>query len=59
MYLQNDNTATRSLKTPWMDEPISFSEDGTGRCSRDVGERLVEEFDGIRVHPTKRESHTE
>ncbi|RDZ53120.1 hypothetical protein C5C07_15405 [Haloferax sp. Atlit-4N] len=56
MYVQNDNTATRSLKCSWMDEPVSFTEDGTARCPRDVGERLVDEFDSIHVHPTKRES---
>jgi len=59
MYIKTENTATRSLKLPWMAEPVEFTEDGTGRCSRELGERLVEEVDAIVDHPDKHESSQE
>lgn len=47
MYISCTNDATRSLKLPWMDEPVEFASTGTAQVSQDVGERLVDELEAI------------
>ena len=47
MHIQCTNPATRRLRLPWMDEPISFASTGTAQTTADVGERLIDELDAI------------
>jgi hypothetical protein len=47
MWIRCNNDATESLKLPWMDGPVSFSEAGTAQVPFEVGERLVAEIDAI------------
>lgn len=46
MWIQID-TPTRRLKTPFMDSPIEFSENGTAQVSSEVGDRLTSELDAV------------
>lgn len=47
MWIQTDNPQTQSLKRPFMDSPVEFSDNGTAQVDADVGEQLVEELDAI------------
>lgn len=42
----NDNQ--KSLKEPWMDEPVEFASTGTARVKEEIGERLVDEINDIK-----------
>lgn len=50
MWITCTNPATRSLRRPYMDEPIEFSDNGLAQVSSDVGEQLVEDLDAVEVH---------
>jgi len=47
MWIKCTNDGTASIKLPWVDGPVSFSEAGTAQVPAEVGERLVEEIDAI------------
>lgn len=47
MWIQTDSDATRSLKLPWMDEPVEFNDSGSAQVRQEVGEKLVEQVDAI------------
>ena len=49
MWIQCNNEHTDSLKLPWMQGPVSFSETGTAQVPFEVGERLVAEIDAIEI----------
>lgn len=49
MWIENTNSATRRVKPPWADDPIEFSENGKAQVTRDVGERLLDEYPTLRV----------
>ena len=40
-------TPTKKLKTPYMGEPITFSTNGYAQVTKEVGERLINDFDTI------------
>ena len=51
MWIQIDNDATRRLfNDDVMDEPITFSGNGTAQVPGDVGEALVDHYDAIRPY---------
>jgi len=54
MWIKCNNDATVSLKLPWMDGPVSFSETGTAQVPFEVGERLVAEIDAIEPTETNK-----
>ena len=47
MWIQTDNPQTQSLKLPFMDSAVEFSDNGTAQVAEDVGEQLVEQIDAI------------
>jgi len=51
MWIKCNNDATESLKLPWMQGSLSFSESGTAQVPFEVGERLVAEIDA--TEPTE------
>lgn len=46
MWIKNEADSTE-LKLPFMDESVSFNDNGTAQVSEDVGEQLVETLDAI------------
>jgi hypothetical protein len=59
MYIECTNPATRRLYDasltdedgdPVMSDPVEFASTGTAQVSKEVGERLVEEYDDIQPH---------
>ena len=47
MWIRCTNEATERLKSPEMDEPVSFNDNGTAQVSGDVGEQLIERLNDI------------
>jgi len=47
MWIKCTNDATERLKTPYMDEPVKFSGNGTAQVAEDVGEQLIKDLDSI------------
>jgi len=54
MWIKCNNDATASLKLPWMQGSLSFSESGTAQVPYEVGERLVAETDAIEPTETNK-----
>lgn len=51
MWIQTKHTATEELYVAEiMDEPVEFSANGTAQVKQDVGEALIQTYDGITEH---------
>lgn len=49
MWIENTNTATKKLKSPFMDSTVEFNDNGKAQVSREVGEQLAEKHESITV----------
>jgi len=47
MWIRCTNEATERLKSPEMDDPVSFNDNGTAQVSEDVGEQLIKRLNDI------------
>jgi len=51
MWIKNTNPASRQVyDAELMDEPVSFSENGTAQVPSDVGEALIAHYEAIEPH---------
>lgn len=50
MRIKCTNEQTRSLKLPFMSEPVEFASTGTAQVEQELGMRLVDELDAIQPY---------
>lgn len=48
MWIKNKNEDTVKLYSPgFMDKPVKFSEDGKARVDKELGKKMIKEYDKI------------
>jgi hypothetical protein len=52
MYIKTETPGTRAIAETWMPDGyvVEFNDDGVARVKREVGERLVEQYEKISEH---------